>query len=309
MINQTELSQNMKLFLGWISAEKGLSDNTGNSYACDLFNLKNFLQKNNLSENAVSSQDLQKYVEELCDVGYASTSIQRCISAVRGYFRFLCDEGILQTDPTQNLETPKKSRYLPDVLCQEDVELLLEAAFEDGRKAALRDRAILELLYSTGMRVSECVGVTTEQFLANNEYMFVRGKGSKERIVPVGEIAREWVLRYMNEERPIFVKTASENFLFLNQKFGKPLTRRAIWDIITQAAIKANISAHISPHTMRHSFATHLLEGGCDLRIVQEFLGHANITTTEIYTHVSRTHLIEAHRFFHPRKEKIKTNF
>jgi len=294
----------MKLFLGWISAEKGLSDNTKDSYAYDLFNMKNFLQKNNLSEDKVSSQDLQKYIEELCDIDRASTSIQRNISAIRGYFRFLCDEGILQTDPTQNLETPKKSHYLPDVLCQEDVELLLEASFEDGRKAALRDRAILELLYSTGMRVSECINVTTDQFLANSEYMFVRGKGNKERIVPVGEIAREWVLRYIEEERPVFVKPASENFLFLNQKFGKPLTRRAVWDIITQAAIKANISAHISPHTMRHSFATHLLEGGCDLRIVQEFLGHANITTTEIYTHVSRTHLIEAHRFFHPRQRK-----
>jgi integrase/recombinase XerD len=247
---------------------------------------------------------LQKYIEDLHDVGFASTSIQRYISAIRGYFRFLCDEGILKSDPTQNLDTPKKPHYLPDVLCQEDVVLLLEAAFEEKKAAALRNRSILELLYSTGMRVSECVSITTDQFLVNREYMFITGKGNKERIVPVGEIAREWVLRYINEERGRFVKSASANFLFINQKRGMPLTRMAVWNIISQTAIKANISAHISPHTMRHSFATHLLEGGCDLRIVQEFLGHASITTTEIYTHISNTYLIQAHKIYHPRQRK-----
>jgi integrase/recombinase XerD len=232
------------------------------------------------------------------------SSIQRCISAFRGYFRYLCNEGELQKDPTENLDTPKKPKHLPDVLCQEDVELLLEASFQEGKSASLRDRSILELLYSTGMRVSECISITTDQFLANREYMLVTGKGNKERVVPVGEIAREWVLRYLNEERQKFVKPVSANYLFINQKRGMPLTRMAVWNIITQSAIKANISANISPHTMRHSFATHLLEGGCDLRIVQEFLGHSSITTTEIYTHVSSAYLVEAHRFFHPRQKK-----
>ncbi|MDR0304809.1 MAG: site-specific tyrosine recombinase XerD [Chitinispirillales bacterium] len=297
----------MKLFLGWISAEKGLSDNTRKSYFFDLVRFNGFLKNNNLSEDTVSLQELQKHIEDLHDIGFAPTSIQRCISAIRGYFRFLCDENELQSDPTENLDAPRKPRYLPGVLCQEEIELLLDAAFEEKRSAAIRDRSILELLYSTGMRVSECISITIDQFLANSEYMFVIGKGNKERIVPVGEIAREWVLRYIDEERPLFSKPVSANYLFINQKRGHPLTRMAVWNIITQAAAKANILTHISPHTMRHSFATHLLEGGCDLRIVQEFLGHSSITTTEIYTHVSSAYLVETHRFFHPRQKKKLT--
>jgi integrase/recombinase XerD len=202
------------------------------------------------------------------------------------------------------LESPKKSRFLPVVLCQEDVESLLDATIDEKEKVSLRNRAILELLYSTGMRVSECISLTTEQFLANEEYMFVIGKGNKERFVPVGEIARKYVLQYLKEERPKFAKPASANFLFINQRFGKPLSRMAVLTIIKEAAIRAGISPDISPHTLRHSFATHLLEGGCDLRIVQEFLGHSSITTTEIYTHISRSYLIDAHRHFHPRQKK-----
>ena len=299
-----ELSQNMKLFLGWISAEKGLSDNTKKSYEFDLRHFCEYLEINNLNELSVSQKDLQKFIEYLYDLKLVQTSIHRHVSAIRGYYRFLIAEDEIKHDPTENLESPKLPKYLPSVLCQEDVELLLENTIDNNEKATLRNRAILELLYSTGMRVSECITLTTDQFLANKEYMIVIGKGNKERVVPVGEIAREWVLRYLQDERPKFVKPASANYLFINQRFGKPLTRMAIWNIITEAAMRAGISAEISPHTMRHSFATHLLEGGCDLRIVQEFLGHSNITTTEIYTHISSTYLIDAHRHFHPRQKR-----
>jgi len=308
MIRQIELSENMKLFIGWISAEKGLSDNTREAYTFDLLRLRQYFEKNNLKENDISPRDLQKYIEELHDLRFASTSIQRNISAARGYYRFLCDENIITHDPTENLDTPKKARYLPDVLCPEDVEKLLDNASDENGKVPLRNRAFLELLYSTGMRVGECLAVTTDQFLENREYMVIIGKGNKKRLVPVGEMAHEWVLRYLEEERPKFVKPASENYLFINQGsgigLGKPLSRMAALTIIKEAALRANISAKVTPHTLRHSFATHLLEGGCDLRIVQEFLGHSNITTTEIYTHVSRTYLIDTHRHFHPRQKR-----
>ena len=307
---KTELSSNMRLFLGWISAEKGLSGNTKSSYSFDLLRLRQFFEKYDIDEIAASSRDLQKYIEELHDLGFAPSSIQRNISAIRGYYRFLCDENTILHDPTENLDAPKKQDYLPAVLCQEDVELLLENTTDDKGKVSLRNRAILELLYSTGMRIGECLSITTDQFLANEEYMIIVGKGNKERVVPVGEVAREWVLRYLKEERPKFVKPASENYMFINQGrgigLGKPLSRMSALTIIKEAALRANLPSEVSPHTLRHSFATHLLEGGCDLRIVQEFLGHSSITTTEIYTHISKSYLVETHRHFHPRQKKSK---
>jgi integrase/recombinase XerD len=303
-----KLSQNMNNFLGWISAEKGLAENTKISYSFDLFHLQEFFEKNKIDEKSVTQRDLQKYIEFLYDMELFQTSISRHISAVRGYYKYLTAEDIINHDPTQNLDMPKLRKYLPDTLCPEDVFKILENAASEKEKAPLRNRAILELLYSTGMRVSECISITTEQFSVNREYMLITGKGNKERLVPVGEIAHKWVSRYVEEERDMFVKPASENYLFINQGRGigrgKRLTRAAVWNIIKEAVARAGITANVSPHTMRHSFATHLLEGGCDLRIVQEFLGHSNIATTEIYTHVNRTHLIDTHRHFHPRQIK-----
>jgi integrase/recombinase XerD len=303
-----EISEDMKDFLGWISAEKGLSDNTKESYFLDLLRLREYFETKNLDEKTIKRRDLQKYVETLHELGFASTSIHRNISSIRGYYKFLFDEEIIDHDPIQNLDSPKLSKRLPDTLCQEDVFAVLENASSTTERAPLRNRAVLELLYSTGMRVSECISVTTDQFLANKEYMFIVGKGNRERLIPVGKVARKWVLKYLNEERQNFVKPESENFLFLNQGRGigrgRSLTRMAVWNIIKEAAQRANVSGHISPHTLRHSFATHLLEGGCDLRIVQEFLGHSSITTTEIYTHVTRTFLLTTHRLYHPRQKK-----
>lgn len=293
----------MNLFLGWLSAEKGLSDNTKKSYSFDLLHFCQYLKMNGLNDLSVSSNDLQKFVEFLSDLELHQTSIHRHLSAVRGYYRFLLVEDIIDYDPTENIDTPKLPKHLPTVLSQDAMELLLENAACETEKSPLRNRALLELLYSTGMRVSECLAVTLEQFLANPEYMTIIGKGNKERIVPVGEIAHDWVLRYINEERDMFVKPATKNHIFINQHFGTQLSRRAAQTIVEEAALRANILQEVSPHTLRHSFATHLLEGGCDLRIVQEFLGHSNITTTEIYTHISRSYLIDAHRHYHPRQK------
>jgi len=306
--NRCDLSQDMKMFLGWISAEKGLADNTRTSYSLDLLRLCEFFASKNINEKSVKMQDLQKYIEALYDLGFAATSVQRSISSIRGYYRFLLDEELIKNDPSENLEMPKAIKRLPATLPPEDVFEILENAAGPAEKTPLRNRAVLEMLYSTGMRVSECANITTDQFLTNKDFMFIVGKGNKERLVPVGEIAREWVLRYLEEERPSLVKPASANFLFLNQGRGigrgRPLTRMAIFTIIKEAAERAGIFLNISPHVMRHSFATHLLEGGCDLRVVQEFLGHSSITTTEIYTHVSTTFLVDTHKHYHPRQKK-----
>ena len=307
--NRIVLSANMKLFIGWVSVEKGLAENTKESYALDLRHLREFLEENNLDELSVSQSDLQKFIEFLILLRLSQVSVHRHISAVRGYYKFLAAEDIIKHDPTENLDMPKLAKPLPAVLCQEDVEILLEATTDDKGKVSLRNRAILELLYSTGMRVGECLSVTTDQFLANEEYMIIIGKGNKERVVPVGKVAREWVLRYLEEERPKFVKPASANFLFINQGsgigMGKPLSRMAVSTIVKEAVMRANLSDETSPHTLRHSFATHLLDGGCDLLVVKELLGHSNIKTTEIYTHISNMRMILDHRMYHPRQKKI----
>ncbi|MCL2843998.1 MAG: tyrosine recombinase XerD [Chitinivibrionia bacterium] len=306
--NPVQLSQDMKTFLGWISTERGLADNTRTSYSFDLLRLCEYLSDKKIDEKNVRAQDLQKYTETLYDLGFEATSVQRNISSIRGYYRFLLDEEQIKSDPSENIEMPKSIKRLPTTLHPEDVFAVLENASAPSERTPLRNRAVLEMLYSTGMRVSECANITTEQFLANKDFMFIVGKGNKERLVPIGDVAREWVLKYLEKERPKLVKPESANFLFLNQGRGigrgRPLTRMSIYTIIKEAADRAGIFANISPHVMRHSFATHLLEGGCDLRIVQEFLGHSSITTTEIYTHVSTTFLVDTHRHYHPRQKK-----
>lgn len=293
---------NQNLFLGWIAAEKGLSPNSVDSYSYDLLRLEAFLEKNNIEEAQVSHKDLQQFTELLYDLGFAVSSIQRNISTLRGYFCFLAAENIIPYDPSENIETPRNAKKLPMVLVHHEIESLLDAV-DTEKQNGIRDRAILEVLYSCGLRVSELTSLTSGIFFSDDDFLFIRGKGNKERIVPIGSIAREWVKRYLETERPLFVKPQSNDALFLNRR-GGALSRMSIWNIIRENSIRAGIQSAVSPHTLRHSFATHLLEGGCDLRIVQELLGHSNITTTEIYTHVDQEHLVEVHRSFHPRQKK-----
>jgi integrase/recombinase XerD len=290
-------------FISYLKLERNLSENTLVSYKFDLDRLCSYLSRRNIENLAdIKPELLHAYVRDLFDIGFAATSIQRTLASLRAYFAFVVSEGILHFDPTELLESPKSSRYLPSVLTVEEIMRVLDA-IDLKRRGGIRDRAMLETLYATGMRVSEIAAFTMEQILAGEGLVRVIGKGSKERLVPIGDVALSWIEDYRTTERPFFSKSHSDSAVFLGRG-GRRLSRMAIWKIIQRCVRAAHITKHVSPHTFRHSFATHLLEGGADLRAVQEMLGHANIVTTEIYTHVDREYLKEVHRSFHPRYAK-----
>jgi integrase/recombinase XerD len=238
-------------------------------------------------------------VYHLKDLGLAPASIRRNISAVRTYFRFLLADGHVVRDPSERLETPKRWRSLPDVLTVEEVNRLLAAPTLDD-PLTFRDRALLEIAYGAGLRVSEWITLAVRDVMLEEGLVRVFGKGSKERLVPIGRSAIGAVAIYLRELRPKLEKGEGKGILLLNAR-GKPLTRMGAWKILRRYVERAQITKHISPHTLRHSFATHLLEGGADLRAVQEMLGHADISTTQIYTHVDREYLRTVHKQFHPR--------
>ncbi len=287
------------LFLGWIATEKGLSENSVESYRFDLNRLGSYLEFKGVLDRNVTVADLESFLVNLYDIGFAASSIQRTLSTIRNYYRFCSSENLINPDPTDNLSSPKVPKKLPSVLSVDEVEQILNAV-DINKKAGLRDRAMFEILYGTGMRVSELCAFTRSQIIEEETFLHIRGKGEKERIVPLGTIAHHWLKLYLAEERPKFVKETSGDTIFLNVR-GGALSRMGIWKILRKYRDLAGLEKDISPHTFRHSFATHLLEGGADLRIVQELLGHSNITTTEIYTHIDRSHLVEVHRHFHPR--------
>ncbi len=290
-------------FLAYLKLEKTLSENTAEAYRYDLQRLASFLNQHRVdSISSVSADILSKYIQILYDIGFAPSSIQRTISSMRSYFAFIASEGEIHEDPTELLESPRITRYLPGVLLVEEIEQIFDA-IDITKSGGIRDRAMLETLYATGMRVSELLSCSEEQLLWDEGLVRVYGKGSKERIVPIGEIALHWIKQYYQYDRAVFVKPYSDSTIFLNTR-GKALSRMGIWKIIQSHVKAAGIKKSVSPHTFRHSFATHLLEGGADLRTVQEMLGHANIVTTEIYTHVDREYLREVHRSFHPRQKK-----
>jgi integrase/recombinase XerD len=292
-------------FLAYLRLERTLSQNTVDSYRYDLQRISSFLHQHRINDvHEVSPEILFSYIRILYDIGFASTSIQRNISSLRSYFAFVASEGAIEKDPTELLESPRSSRNLPEVLTVEEIERILNI-IDIKKKCGLRDRAMLETLYATGMRVSELCSFSFEQILENEGLVRVFGKGSKERIVPIGDIALHWINEYCQAERFLLAKPNSDSTVFLNAR-GKGLTRMGVWKIIHFYSHKAEVKKEVSPHTFRHSFATHLLEGGADLRTVQEMLGHANIVTTEIYTHIDREYLKEIHRSFHPRSKNKK---
>jgi integrase/recombinase XerD len=238
-------------------------------------------------------------VYRLKDSGLAPSSIRRALSSLRSYFAFLLDEGVVDSDPSERLESPRMWRRLPGALSVEEVQALLEAP-DQGHPHFWRDRAILEVLYATGMRVSELVDLKVGDLDLDQGVCSVFGKGSKERLVPMGAPARMTLERYLREVRPRLDTGKGGGRVFLNHR-GRPLSRMAVWNLVKANAERAGIRGRVSPHTLRHSFATHLLEGGADLAAVQELLGHADISTTQVYTHVDREYLREVHRTFHPR--------
>jgi len=242
---------------------------------------------------------LREFVYHLKDLWLAPASIRRNISSIRTYFKFLLAEGLVVRDPSERLETPKRWRSLPDVLSIDEVNRLLAAPSLDD-PLVFRDRAMLELAYGAGLRVSEWITLGVRDLILEEKLVRVFGKGSKERLVPIGRSAIGAVATYLRELRPRLEKGQGKGILFLNAR-GEPLTRMGAWKILRRYVDRAGITKSVSPHTLRHSFATHLLEGGADLRAVQEMLGHADISTTQIYTHVDREYLRSVHRKYHPR--------
>ena len=290
----------LERFDDFLALEQGSSPNTIEAYRRDVDRLVDYATvKGALSPVDVTSRILRDFVYHLKDIGLSPSSIRRNISAIRTYFRFLLAEGATARDPSERLETPKRWRTLPEVLTVEEVTRLLGAPTIDD-PLVFRDRAMLELAYGAGLRVSEWITIGVRDVLFEDKLLRVFGKGSKERLVPIGRTAIGAVATYMRELRPTLEKGGGKGALFLNAR-GVPLTRMGAWKILRRHVERAEIQKHVSPHTLRHSFATHLLEGGADLRAVQEMLGHADISTTQIYTHVDREYLRQVHRQFHPR--------
>lgn len=287
-------------FRDFLALETGASRHTVDAYLHDVRRLTEYATLRGLREPAaITATHLREFVYTLKDLGLSPATIGRQVSALRTYCKFLVGEGHVTRDPSERLESPKRWRSLPAVLTLGEVERLLSAPNTDEPRA-VRDRALLELAYATGMRVSELVSITLQDILFEQGIARVFGKGSKGRLVPVGRRALGAVSLYAREIRPLLDKGKGRGRLFLNAR-GRPLTRVGAWSIIRKLARRAGITKRVTPHTLRHTFATHLLEGGADLRAVQEMLGHADLATTQLYTHVDREYLRSVHKRFHPR--------
>jgi integrase/recombinase XerD len=287
-------------FDDFLALEQGASVETSRAYRLDIVRFVEYVSvKGAKSPTDVGPRNLREYVYHLKDLGLSPASIRRNVSAVRSYFRFLLGEGHVVRDPSERLETPKKWRTLPEVLDVAEVEKLLAAPSLD-EPLAFRDRAMLELAYGAGLRVSEWISLSVRDVMLQDHLVRVFGKGAKERLVPIGRRAIAAIAVYLRELRPKLEKGEGKGVLFLNAR-GEPLSRMGAWKILRKYVDQAGIKKSVSPHTLRHSFATHLLEGGADLRAVQEMLGHVDISTTQIYTHVDREYLRTVHKQFHPR--------
>ncbi|HET8796725.1 MAG TPA: site-specific tyrosine recombinase XerD [Thermoanaerobaculia bacterium] len=288
----------LPIFLDYLAVEKGLAKNSLASYAIDLRHFGHHLADQSLELEGVERVHIVKYFQSLRGAGISARSVARALAAIRGLFRFLVAERHLKKDPTENLENPKLWSTLPKSLPPPEVEALL-AAPDRSTPDGQRDAAMLELLYATGLRVSELIKVRIDEVVLDAGFLRTMGKGSKERIVPFGDTARDAIVAYMESGR-VALDKQSDPHLFLSRR-GRPMTRQSFWMKIVRYAREAGIRSHISPHVLRHSFATHLLENGADLRSVQMMLGHADISTTQIYTHVSRARLQALYEKFHPR--------
>ena len=287
-------------FRDYLSLEAGHSRNTVDAYLRDLRRMGEFALARGVREpGAVTRTHLRDFVYLLKDLGLSAATIRRSVSAIRTYYGFLAGEGRVRNDPSDRLETPRRGRVLPDTLTVAEVESLVAAPGLDD-PLAWRDRALLELAYGAGMRVSELCGLGITDLLLTEGLVRVFGKGSKERLVPLGRNTIGAVSVYLHQLRPTLDRGRGAGRVLLNAR-GEPLSRVGAWGIVRRSAERAGIRKRVTPHTLRHSFATHLLEGGADLRAVQEMLGHADLSTTQIYTHVDREYLRSVHRQFHPR--------
>lgn len=287
-------------FRDFLRFEAGHSPTTVESYQRDLARLIRFAELRDVRTPAqITHRFLRDFVFALKDMGLEAATIRRQISAIHTYYRFLLGEGLVDTDPSDRLETPRRWRALPEVLSQREIEAMLGSPAVD-QPLAWRDRVLLELGYGAGLRVSELCGLATADLFLPDGLVRVLGKGSKERLVPIGRQVIGAVSVYLNTTRAELDRGRTEGRLLLNAR-GQPLSRVGAWGIVKEHARRAGITKRVTPHTLRHTFATHLLEGGADLRAVQEMLGHADLSTTQIYTHVDREYLKQVHRRFHPR--------
>ncbi len=287
-------------YLNYLLVEKGLSPNTLAAYSRDLLRYLDFLADH--GQDTVSGRDtplVLKYLINLRKDGLGSRSRARHLVTLRGFYRYLAREGILPRDPARLIDLPKSGLKLPDVLSSEEIACLL-ASVGSGRPVDLRNLAMLELLYAAGLRVSELVNLKVTDVNLEAGFVRVMGKGSKERIVPFGQSARRSISEYLSEGRPRLLRAYRSDVLFV-ARAGRPMTRQGFWKMLKTCARRAGLGKKVTPHSLRHSFASHLLEGGADLRAVQIMLGHADISTTQIYTHVARDHLKRLHEKYHPR--------
>lgn len=287
-------------FLHYLIVEKGLSQNTIDSYGHDLNRFLNYLDGKGIKEiSVVGKIEIRAFMIYLKRCGLSVKSIGRNLVAIRTFFRFLVQDGILENNPAEELELPKLDKSLPEILTIKEVESLLNQP-DITKPLGIRDRAMLEMLYATGMRISELTKLSVHQINIEGGYVVLFGKGSKERIVPLGRESIEWLKKYLSEVRSKFNRKKESQYLFLSQ-WGKQMSRQQFWKILKEYGRRADIRKRITPHLLRHSFASHLLERGADLRSVQMMLGHVDISTTQIYTHVTGERLKKVHERYHPR--------
>lgn len=297
MMNLDKISD---LYIKHMLLEKGLAANSMESYTHDLAVFVDFMVQNGIDEiEAVDTTAILAWLIHLNREGLSARSRARHLIAIRGLFKFLIKEEILTSDPVKLVDIPKTGLYLPEVMTVEEIEKLL-AVPDKTVPRELRNAAMVEIIYGAGLRVSELINMKVQDINFDAGFVRIFGKGSRERVVPVGSHAREQTLEWIRIGRPQLLQNTTSRYLFV-ARAGKPMTRQGFWKIIKRYSLKAGIRRNITPHTFRHSFATHLIEGGADLRSVQTMLGHADIATTQIYTHISKAHLLEMHKKFHPR--------
>lgn len=294
------MKEELNDYLHYLTIERGLSLNTRKSYERDLAQYLHFLEKKKIA----AWQDVDRfivisYLEKMHGENKAPATVTRMITSLRRFHQFLRQERITDHDPMQHIDTPKKAQKLPSTLSLKEVERLIEAP-DTTKNLGIRDRAILEVMYATGMRVSELIGLKLSDLHLSLGLVQTIGKGDKERIIPLGDYAIQWLERYLDEVRPLLVKDATEVHVFVNNH-GSGLSRQGIWKNLKQLVREAGITKEVTPHTLRHSFATHLLENGADLRTVQELLGHADISTTQIYTHITKKRMTDVYKQHFPR--------
>ncbi|EOT47986.1 tyrosine recombinase XerD [Enterococcus sp. AZ150] len=295
------MKEQIEEYLHYLTIERGLSSNTKQSYARDLMQYYHFLVERNITQwQNVDRYLVLDFLETMQKAGKSPATVTRMISSLRRFHQFLRQERVTDHDPMQHIDTPKKQQKLPDTLSLEEVERLIQTP-DTKTILGIRDRALLEVMYATGLRVSEVINLRLSDVHLNMALLQTIGKGEKERIVPLGDLAIDWIERYLDEARPLLVgKHPDETALFVNHH-GKKLSRQGVWKNLKQIVREAGIFKTVTPHTLRHSFATHLLENGADLRTVQELLGHADISTTQIYTHITKKRMTEVYKQYFPR--------